>query len=235
MKDNDGTKGKGKAQDTVCLIIHGFGGNYNEISPLAKSLKRAGYEVACPALAGHTGKRSDLKRAGYADWIESAEQSFLEMQPHFSKIYIIGFSMGGLIAFNLALKYRAAGVVTINTPIFYWDIRKILSNICTGFTGGNSLSLKRYLKATVKFPPRALLNFRLLLRKTKPLINNIECPVLITQGLDDDTTRSESAGYIFNSVNSKEKHIKFYKKADHLMLHSPAATDIIQDIKDFLI
>ncbi|MGI6703756.1 MAG: alpha/beta hydrolase [Clostridia bacterium] len=226
--------GKTGKHGTGCLIIHGFGGNYDEVSPLATRLKRMGYKVACPALAGHTGRRCDLKKAGYKDWIKAAERSLLKLLSRCRAVYIIGFSMGGLIAINLALKYEVAGIVTINTPIHYWDIRKILSNIAKGLTGGGLAPTKRYLRATVKFPLRALLNFRILLGRTRPLIDDIICPVLITQGLDDDTTRTDSARYIYYKLSSDVKRIKYYQNAGHLMLHSPAAGDVIRDIEHFL-
>jgi len=229
-----GKHGTSDKHDTGCLIIHGFGGNYDEIRPLANRLKNMGYKVVCPALAGHTGRRSDLKKASHADWILSTERSLLDLTSRCRSVYIIGFSMGGLIAFNLALKHNVAGIVTINTPIYYWDVRKILSNIAKSLTGGGFVPIRRYLRATVKFPLRALICFRILLTRTKPLINDITCPVLITQGLDDDTTRRDSARYIFNSISSEVKRIKYYKNAGHLMLHSPAAGEVIRDIEGFI-
>lgn len=231
MGDKHGTNDK---HETGCLIIHGFGGNYDEIRPLANRLKKAGYKAVCPALAGHTGRRSDLKKAGHADWVLSAERGLLDLASRCRSVYIIGFSMGGLIAFNLALKHQVAGIVTINTPIYYWDLRKILSNIAKGLTGGGLAPIRRYLRAVVKFPLRSLINFRILLTRTKPLINDITCPVLVTQGLDDDTTRRDSARYIFESVSSEIKRIKYYQNAGHLMLHSPAASEVILDIEGFL-
>jgi esterase/lipase len=54
--------GMNDIHNTGCLIIHGFGGNYDEVSPLANRLEKAGYKVVCPALAGHTGRRSDLRK-----------------------------------------------------------------------------------------------------------------------------------------------------------------------------
>lgn len=226
--------GMNDIHNTGCLIIHGFGGNYDEVSPLANRLKKTGYKVVCPALAGHTGRRSDLRKAGYTDWISSAERSLLDLTSRCRSVYIIGFSMGGLIAFNLALKHPVAGIVTINTPIYYWDVGKILSNIVRGLTGGGSAPIRRYLRAVVKFPLRALISFRMLLTHTKPLVNDITCPVLVTQGLDDDTTRRGSARYIFESVSSEVKRIKYYQNAGHLMLHSPAAGEVIRDIEGFL-
>jgi len=221
-------------QSTGCLIIHGFGGSADEVSPLASRLKSKGYKVACPGLKGHTGRRSDLKRAGYTDWIKSAERGLVELMPGCNFVFIIGFSMGGLIAVNLALKYDIAGIVTINTPIHYWDVRMILSNIVRGLVGRDFRIIKRYSRATVKFPVSALWNFRILLNKTKPLLSDIICPVLITQGLDDDTVRKSSAKYLFDSISSEIKRMKFYENSGHVMLHSPAAGNVIRDIEEFL-
>jgi len=221
-------------QSTGCLIIHGFGGSADEVSPLASRLKSKGYKVACPGLKGHTGRRSDLKRAGYTDWIKSAERGLVELMPGCNFVFIIGFSMGGLIAVNLALKYDIAGIVTINTPIHYWDVRMILSNIARGLVGRDFRIIKRYLRAAVKFPVSALWNFRMLLNKTKPLLSDIICPVLITQGLDDDTVRKSSAKYLFGSISSEIKRMKFYENSGHVMLHSPAAGNVIRDIEEFL-
>ena len=74
----------------------------------------------------------------------------------------------------------------------------------------------------------------MLLTHTKPLVNDITCPVLVTQGLDDDTTRRGSARYNFESVSSEVKRIKYYQNAGHLMLHSPSAGEVIRDIEGFL-
>jgi carboxylesterase len=90
------------------------------------------------------------------------------------------------------------------------------------------------MRATVKFPLRALLNFSILLGSTKPLLNDVTCPILITQGLDDDTVRKSSARYIFDSISSDDKQLKFYKDSGHVMLWSHAADNVIRDIEAFL-
>lgn len=110
----------------------------------------------------------------------------------------------------------------------------ILSNIARGLVGRDFRIIKRYLRAAVKFPVSALWNFRMLLNKTKPLLSDIICPVLITQGLDDDTVRKSSAKYLFGSISSEIKRMKFYENSGHVMLHSPAAGNVIRDIEEFL-
>jgi carboxylesterase len=221
-------------KNTGCLLIHGFGGSIAEIYPLASRLTEAGYDVVCPKLKGHTGIRRDLKRVRYTDWIASAEEELLELKHRCRRVFLIGFSMGGLIAINLAQKYGAAGLVTINTPIYYWDVRRIASNIVMGLTGNNFRVIRRYLRATVAFPASALINFNLLLKRTKPMVKDICCPIFIAQGLDDDTVKNISAHYLADNVSSSVKELRFYENSGHQMLWSPASDEVIAHIRAFI-
>src|SRR5690554_6482409 len=114
------------SKKTKCLIIHGFGGGLHEIKPLAEYLTNFNYDVVCPVLKGHSASRRDMKKATYTDWIDSAESELLKLMKTGDDVLLIGFSMGGLIAFNLACKYDIKAIVTINTPIFYWNLFQVL-------------------------------------------------------------------------------------------------------------
>lgn len=217
-----------------CLIIHGFGGSVEDIKPLADALEEKGYKVFRPQLKGHTGKRKELKGVKYQDWIASAEEDLKALLSECDTVYIIGFSMGGLIAINLSCKYKIAGMVTLNTPIYYWDIPKILNNIFQGIVNRDFRKLKFYLQASRSFPISALLNFRVLLGKTKPLINKVKCPIFIGQALEDDTVRKSSAEFIYSHISTKKKTLKFYQNSGHLILWSRESSLVIQDVKDFL-
>lgn len=221
-------------KDTGCLIIHGFGGNVGEVEYLADYLQSKGYNVLCPSLKGHTDRRKDLAGVIYTDWIKSAEEGLIKIMEKSKKVFIVGFSMGGLIGLNLCEKYDIDGLVTLNTPIYYWDIKNIFSNIISDFKTGSFENVKRYLLSSRKFPIAALYNFRRLLSITKPKIGKIQCPILIAQANDDDTVRRTSAEYIFTRVGSKKKEIKYYDNSGHLILTSLAAKKVSEDVEAFL-
>lgn len=219
---------------TGCLVIHGFGGGTNEVEPLAIHLAEKGYDVVCPVLKGHTGKREDMKNANYLQWIDSAEQELMKLQTNCDDIYIIGFSMGGLIAFNLAERHDIKAIVTINTPIYYWNIKRILTNLIEDLRGRDLKNFRRYMKSSRSSSFSALRNFLLLLNLTKPKLKSIKCPVYIIQSLDDDTVRHVSANFIFDNLSSSTKCIKLYENGGHLILRSQMAEQIISDIEVFL-
>lgn len=220
-------------RQTGCLLIHGFGGNVEEVAPLSHKLREAGYTVICPELAGHTKNRKDLRGTTYQDWIESAEIGLKELQAVCSHVYVIGFSMGGLIALNLALKHEVRGIVTLNTPIYYWDFKQIVINIVHDLQQRKLNYIRHYLRSSVSFPSSALLNFRRLLNITKPEIPRVRCPLFVAQALEDDTVRKSSAAYIYERAGSNRKSIEYYQKSDHLILWSEAADQVMEDILAF--
>lgn len=217
-----------------CLIIHGFGGGVHEVKPLAEYLIGLGYDVVCPILKGHSATRKDMNRATYTNWIDSAERELLRLKEIGDEILLIGFSMGGLIAFNLACKHNIKVIVTINTPIFYWNIYQVFLNLVDDMKNKQCNHIKRYLQAKNNSPFLAMIQFLLLLHQTKPKLEKINCPILIIQAEDDDTVRRKSVDYINKHVSSDRKKIRYFHEGGHLILLSPMAEQVLLCIGDFI-
>lgn len=223
-----------KNEKLGCLIIHGFAGSIEQIKSLDKYLNNKDYITSCPKLKGHTGNPNDMKNADYKEWINSAEEALLKLRKKTDKIVIVGFSMGGLIAINLANKYDIKAIITINTPIYYWNLYRVGCNILDDCKNRRTNNIKRYLKAKNASPAISMLNFLRLLNSTKAKFSDINCPVLILQAKDDDTTKVKSTNYIYDNIKSEEKEIILYEKGGHQVLLSPYKDKIIIDIEKFL-
>jgi carboxylesterase len=221
-------------QKVGCLIVHGFGGRPAEVFPLADFLRTKGYEVLCPELKGHTGKRRDLHGVSYKEWIASAEEGLRKLQAECNTVVLIGFSMGGLIAVNLAAKHSAAALVTLNMPIYHWDVKRICINLLHDFRSGDFSNLCRYVRSTCALPLSALIHFKLILSRTKGLLKQVTCPVFVAQAMEDDTVQARSAQYIYDHVSSGTKAIQYYGNSGHLLCHSKACHDVFKDVAGFI-
>lgn len=217
-----------------CLIIHGFAGNVGEIEPLKSYLTGKGYIVSTPMLKGHTGKLNDLWGVTYKDWIASAEEGLTELLKATGKVIVIGFSMGGLIAAHLAIKYKPVAMITMSTPIYHWDLKRVLINLCSDIKNKHSKNIKRYIRGS-SIPLRALLNFKCLLIKTKPLFKGIKCPIFVVQGMMDDTVQHRSAEYIYNNVCAPSKEKKYYENSSHLICLGDDKEELFEDIENFIL
>ena len=139
------------------LIVHGFaGGTYDE-EDIANYLElNKNFDVYQFTLPGHA---KNLSKVGHEEWIMYSEEK-LKWLIHngYSKIYLLGHSLGGVIATYLATKYREVKKLVLAAPAFqYLDILgeessvknsiKLAPAIIRTYGGGELFS--RFLKLNI--------------------------------------------------------------------------------------
>ncbi|GEB32499.1 MULTISPECIES: alpha/beta hydrolase [Brevibacillus] len=210
-----------------CLLIHGFAGDINDILPLAKVLREAGYQVECPTLEGHGTTRRQMARSTRNDWLRSAEEGYKRLSMRAETIVIIGFSMGGLLAFHLTTRYPVELLITINTPYKYWDVKEALHYLREDFPTHS----RRYIRSIGRIPVSSMLQFRRLLSETKPLLRQVKTPYYLLQAMRDDTVHAVSAQLLATSVDqSASPQITWYEHSNHMLLHGPDKEAAIHDV-----
>lgn len=219
-----------------CLLIHGFLGSTDDVKPLVDHLAAIpGLEVRCPTLPGHGDKHEELGRVTFSDWIACAEGNLAELQRTCDKVSLVGFSMGGLIAVNLAVRHEIDRLALLNTPVYVGNIKRIALNVLEDLRRGDMANIRRYKRGAALRPPvRALGSFLDLLRTTKSLFPMVTCPTFIAQSEKDDTVLPKSAGFIFRSISSEEKVHARYPNSGHVILHEPDRDAVIADVTAFL-
>lgn len=202
---------------TGALIIHGFGGGRAEVAPLAEFLQGLGLRVCVPLLPGHEEGRGGLRRISRRHWLAEVEESYKELSGMCERIYVIGFSMGGLLAVQLlAARFpgvnlqngRLGGLVTVNTPVYYWNWRQMAVNLLKGRARERSLYRKKYFSSGAGLPLRAMAEFQMLLSGTKGLYSRLCCRALVIQMADDDTVWPASGDYILRRMNGVRRLVK---------------------------
>ena len=196
------------------LLIHGFAGGRHEVSPLGEFLRHSGYTVVMPKLCGHEDTRAALSESTYGEWIASGVEAYEALARECGDITVIGFSMGGLVAVQLYQKHRYDRLITINTPIYPWDVSRAFRNL----RGDFRTHARRYLANGSKISMAATAQFLRLLSATKPLFSTIECPCLIFQAQDDDTVHRKSADFIHDHVRGEKKAVPLANGGHHVLL-----------------
>ena len=107
---------------TGVLLIHGLTGTPAEMRLLAKGLHRAGHTVYGVQLAGHCGTHDDLIHTCWQDWYASVRAGADKLLAHVDSMYVVGLSMGALLALKLAAD-RPDDVMGVGalSPTFYYD------------------------------------------------------------------------------------------------------------------
>jgi carboxylesterase len=100
-------------------LIHGFTGSPVSMRPLAEQLAARGFRVDVPRLPGHGTHPRDMQRTRYSDWRAEALRSVDRLASAAERIVLVGLSMGGTLALDLASsgERAIAGLVCINPQI----------------------------------------------------------------------------------------------------------------------
>ena len=223
-----------------CLCIHGFTGAPAEIEPLAHFLsKQTDWKLVVPTLPGH-GETLELKGVQYGQWISHAEKELEKLLQTCEKVYVVGFSMGGMIASYLAVHFPIEKLVLLSAAAYYVnpkqlavDIGIMFKDLHKGKLTENELFL-RYKRKLRETPFTATLQFRKLVNTIRPFIPQISVPTFIAQGEIDGIVPPRTAQYLYNHICSPSKKLFYLKNSKHLICHCEEREDLFENILSFL-
>ncbi|MGM7636894.1 alpha/beta hydrolase [Bacillus sp. Hm123] len=223
-----------------CLCIHGFTGSPYEVEPLANYLKeKTNWKIVVPTLPGH-GETLSLKGVNYGQWLEHAEKELQTLLSQCEEVYVVGFSMGGLISVYLAEKYPVEKLILLSAAAKYInagqllvDIREMLKDAKNGRLVENEL-FSRYKNKLLSTPLSATQQFRKMVKQITPLIEKIHVPTFIAQGLADGIVPPKSADFIYRKISSEDKEIYYSKTAKHHICHTGDKEELFNKIFTFL-
>ncbi|WP_328040714.1 alpha/beta hydrolase [Niallia taxi] len=225
---------------TACLCIHGFTGAPNEVEPLAEYLlEHTDWECAMPVLPGH-GELLQLKGVSFNEWIHCAERALEELLERHEEVYVVGFSMGGMIASYLAARYPVKKLVLLSAAAFYINpkqLRADIINMCRDLYNGKLFENELFNRYSYKIkttPLSATIQFRKLVRHIKPLLESVTIPTFIAQGDSDGIVPLKSADYLYQTIKAKKKKIVYMKNSKHLICHCKDNQALFSQILNFL-
>lgn len=84
------------------LGLHGYTGYPGELFLPLDLLFKEGFDVYAPRYPGHGTNGQDFMKTTMKDWVASAQHTYQTLTERYDQVYLIGHSMGGLIATHLA-------------------------------------------------------------------------------------------------------------------------------------
>ncbi|MFD2132089.1 alpha/beta hydrolase [Pseudogracilibacillus auburnensis] len=206
-----------------CLILHGFTGGPHEVEPLQAYLnERTDWKIEVPVLKGH-GEELHLDEVTHEIWLEEAQTALQQLKSVCDEVYVIGFSMGGMIAAYLAATEKIDKLVLLATARRYLSFKYLSQYIAEMIGDGFKGKLKEndlYLHFKSKFgavPLKANIEFMKLVNHTKPYLKDITTPVFIAQGQKDEMVPFKAAYALDEEIGSEHKEIVFFEQSDHLI------------------
>ncbi len=218
------------------LIIHGFRSNLSEIKYLADTLRsNTNFDIFTYSLPGHGDHL--LKKVKYIDWINYSEEMLSTLKKGYDSIYIVGHSMGGVIATYLASKNKEVEKMVLVAPSFkYFEFYDNI-NVVKEKLKDTIKDRKKYLELSnrvLNYPVSNIIEFRKLVKKYYNSPKDVSCSVLLVHGSKDIVVPISSSEYVLNSIKSKNKHLKIVKDADHSILYDYKKEQTAKYISNYL-
>lgn len=206
-----------------CLILHGYTGGPYEVEPLSTYLKeKTSWFIHVPTLPGH-GRNLELENIPYTEWLDAAEQAFKTLREKFNDVYIIGFSMGGMIGAYLAAKYHVSKLVLLAPSGKYLSWRQISLDMFKIIVDGVQQNLRknklylRYKRKRGMVPFRSNIEFLKLVHFTRKYVKSVQADVLIAQGYQDGMVPFKTAYYLYEKMTTPHKEVIFFDLSKHLI------------------
>lgn len=234
-----------KADGPKILLIHGFTASPTELRPIGDFLHSKGYDIFSVLLAGHGTAPEDLQSKKVSDWWNSVKKEF-ELIDQCD--FVIGFSMGALLASRVAVEYKdkIKGVILISS--FMRIKPKILSKVAFTFPilkyikpyFNKSPETEQYFKkhnliSYMKYPMSAVHEAVKLSNYTqKKILQKITVPTLIIQGVKDDRIDPEGYKILEKRIPAHDKKVVLLPNSHHIVTVGPDTKLLFESIHQFL-
>lgn len=222
------------------LLIHGFSGGSYDYGDLGNDLQLyKNFDVYTFTLPGHDKPR--INNVTREDWITAAEQQIEKIINNgYKRIYIIGHSMGGIIATHLAAKYPQVKKLVLAAPAFKYftfkedklDILESLKQVPNLF---KEYDTELLMTKILKVPIATVKEFIKLAKEHTEDIKKIRIPTLILHGTKDEVVPVDSVNYVYDNISSSSVTLIELKNLNHDLFINDRYNEVLKIITKFLI
>jgi alpha-beta hydrolase superfamily lysophospholipase len=244
----------------VMLVLHGLGEHSGRYQNLAQHFVALGYAVYALDHSGHgksDGLREYIERfEDYSETVETFRAMIQDWQAN-QAIFLLGHSMGGLIAAQHLLKYQAnfSGAIFSAPGIKLSDsitpltifLGKVLAALAPkmglmaldyrGISRDPNIR-KNYRDDPLVFHGKTTARLGVELLKTMQTVaaeaGKIRLPILILQGSADTMINPAGAQLLYDQASSKDKTLTFYQGFYHELFNEPEHALVFADVAAWL-
>jgi len=223
-----------------CLVIHGFTGSPYGVRWLGEHLHEQGdYTVFGPRLAGHGTTPDDLAATTWREWYFSALSGYHLLRDHCDHVFVIGLSMGAVLALLLAAEESVSAVVSMSAPYRVESFGSKLLPIASVIGGTRPKNLdpeqserlrkqiaqEQEVRGNGRFrapgynvwPYKAANQLTQLLMEVRSRVPFISAPTLLIHAKQDQTVPYEHMQLFYDALTTADKRCLTLENSGHVI------------------
>jgi len=214
--------------EKAVVFIHGFMGSPDSFTDLASAVYENGCSYVSVLLPGHGVRAGEFARFGAGDWERHVQNEIENIRDAYKAIFLVGHSMGGLIALNASLirENKVAGVFLIATPlkINWLRFKSLFSKlrllaypknheVKSAYARSNSIAGSTLF--SLPFLVKPVKELYQLMNKTKKHLPEVFAPVCMIHSINDETASFKSAKLLDEGLRNTQRTAVSLSKSWH--------------------
>jgi carboxylesterase len=226
------------------VLIHGFTSDQRSMQPVVEIAESLGYAVETPLLRGHGQTYRDLRGTSWDDWMVDVSDAVAKLRTQTSRVAIVGFSMGGLLALATAAQHPdLAGIVVLAPALRIAHPMAPYAFLGRGWLRyvpmGKSVAYSDPAMAVAddsygRLALDAFVSFYRATRKVERLLPRIKAPLLVMHALRDRVIKPEAATIAYTQVQSLDKQLVWLEHSGHSLLADVETERVLEHVRAFL-
>lgn len=218
------------ATGPAVLLIHGAGDTPQTLRYLGEYLHARGFHVVAPLLPGHGRRVRDFMRVRADDLTQAARAAYVELRAQRGWTGIIGLSMGGALAVQVAAEFDDLPALGLAAPYLEMP-RRIQRAAKIAWLWGplmpivessDGLSIfdpaeREHNLAYGVFTAGALRALYETVRRATAASSRVMAPTMFVQSPEDNRISVASAERSFARLGTKEKRLEWVSGASHVI------------------
>ncbi|MGH7619514.1 MAG: alpha/beta hydrolase [Gemmatimonadaceae bacterium] len=219
-----------RAGAPAVLLLHGGGDTPQTLRYLGEELHARGFHVVAPLLPGHGRTLREFARVTADELTAAAASSYATLRASHEWVAVIGLSMGGALAAQIAAGNQSLPALGLVAPYLSmpkpieWAARlaPAWGIVVPAVRSGDDTSIRdpdertRGLAYGV-FTAAGLIALRETMRRGVAALERISAPTLMMQSREDNRITVADAERTFARIGSREKSLEWVSGAGHII------------------
>ena len=226
-----------------CLLIHGFTGTPKEMRWMGEYLAEQGYSVLGIRLAGHSTKIDDLDHTFWQDWTASVEDGYHLLKGMCKDVFVMGLSLGGVLALHHAAHFPVTGVVGMSTPYelppdprrrFIQPLSMFFRSVPKGPPDWHNQDAAEDHIDYPAYPTKGIVQLDALISEFRSTLSDVKVPVLLIHSHTDKGVAPENMNRIYDALGSEDKSKLWLDDSGHVITREPERDIVFKTVAEFL-